>query len=584
MKYCKKCGMLLEDTADTCIRCGNDVTLEANVSMYPPEVMETMDAQKQARKKKAVMVTLIIVIFVALVAVVAVAAIFINKNGFTLAGDNNKKTSISKNDAVEDEDTEEESEEESEDIESDEEESDISDDDVVDEEETDEYDDSEEDTDVEDDSEDIEDEMSEDEDAEEETERIIKDDNGRYYRVLPQVDDNNNVVFNAVIPEDFTDPVFAIDYEKYSTRYPIGMQCQTGLEDGTLSFIYISPQQMWYKNSETGRTRSNERDPAYYMTFLSYDGPKSYVEAILKESYPKAKFELTDEQEISESALANIEKLSDMKNAELFGDIDDYAHVGEDATYANMDANFSVGVYQYEITMPDKQVVFDKFYVPMISNDLYYASEKYNDRGTVTEWYILAFVCMEAGNEDLFDDYSEDFDVFMANAVPTEKFMYISQLYAEDIVECIDSDKKIVPLTKEMLKGYSRKADDKIKLDDFNKCVYRVLTGSGSNKCYGNNIDVFAPEKYCVAFYSEDNGKLFISSESDEYPGEDYTEIEVSQSDGDDSMSNDDADDDDSESEDDEDDESEDGDEDTNAKSKSKSKRNTKSLRVKNVE
>ena len=50
MKYCRKCGMLLEDTHVNCIRCGADVTLEENVSMYPIEVMETIEEENKRKK------------------------------------------------------------------------------------------------------------------------------------------------------------------------------------------------------------------------------------------------------------------------------------------------------------------------------------------------------------------------------------------------------------------------------------------------------------------------------------------------------------------------------------------------------
>ena len=45
MKYCRNCGTLLEDTHEHCIRCGIDVTIPENVSMYPIEVMETLEKE-----------------------------------------------------------------------------------------------------------------------------------------------------------------------------------------------------------------------------------------------------------------------------------------------------------------------------------------------------------------------------------------------------------------------------------------------------------------------------------------------------------------------------------------------------------
>ena len=70
MKYCKKCGMLLEDTHNTCIRCGADVTLPENVSMYPIEVMQTMEEENQRKKATGKIVAMIIALVVVLVCLV----------------------------------------------------------------------------------------------------------------------------------------------------------------------------------------------------------------------------------------------------------------------------------------------------------------------------------------------------------------------------------------------------------------------------------------------------------------------------------------------------------------------------------
>ena len=70
MKYCRKCGMLLEDTHVNCIRCGADVTLEENVSMYPIEVMETIEEENKRKKATGKLVAMLIALVVVLVGLV----------------------------------------------------------------------------------------------------------------------------------------------------------------------------------------------------------------------------------------------------------------------------------------------------------------------------------------------------------------------------------------------------------------------------------------------------------------------------------------------------------------------------------
>ena len=70
MKYCRKCGMLLEDTHVNCIRCGADVTLEENVSMYPIEVMETIEEENKRKKATGKIIAMLIALVVVLVGLV----------------------------------------------------------------------------------------------------------------------------------------------------------------------------------------------------------------------------------------------------------------------------------------------------------------------------------------------------------------------------------------------------------------------------------------------------------------------------------------------------------------------------------
>ena len=464
------------------------MTIEENVSLYPPEVMDTIDAQKEDRIKRIRIMVLIIVIFVILAALVAVAAIGIGKGNFQLAGIGESESEEIYEEPVEEfEEVEEE----------------------LPEEET---------------------EESNEEEAEEEAEdapRVVSDANGDYYDYSERLDDAGDVIFEAIYPEDFDNINEYIEYDRFSDRYPIRYQFVASGEDGGIQFVYISPEQYWYKLSETGKTRSNERDPSYYMSFYQYGGAKKYIEDILKASYPKGKYECTNEKEISSLATAGTKELADYKSDKLSFNIGDYAHIGEGTTYANMDSEYSALVYDYEIVTKDKQIVFDRFYVPVIANNLYYANETYNDRGTVTEWYILAFVVMEAGNEDLFDDYSDAFDIFAVNAVPTERFMKINQIYAEEIKESVAAKRAVDPMTEDMLATYSKESESGYSLDEFNKMVLDILNKAGGKIFEAGDTKIRTGKDINVAFLDKEIGKLYVSKDASEYPGDEFTELSL---------------------------------------------------------
>ena len=67
MKYCKKCGMLLEDNMDTCIKCGNDVSKKEAYNKYPEKMQAMVDAEKKDAYDKSKSIGMIIAIFVLLI-------------------------------------------------------------------------------------------------------------------------------------------------------------------------------------------------------------------------------------------------------------------------------------------------------------------------------------------------------------------------------------------------------------------------------------------------------------------------------------------------------------------------------------
>ncbi len=487
MKYCKKCGMLLEDTHVHCIRCGADVTLAENVSMYPIEVMETIEKENQRKKASGKIVAMII----GLVAVLTVLVIlFLNGPGGKVTAPVDKTNEEKPVETAETSETLAASEESA---------SEVTPEPTL-------------------------------APAEEETptptpsDRKVKDDKGRYYDYVEEKDDAGNVIFTAVIPEDLTERELYKDYEVYSDRYPFTINYTASTKENDVRFTYLSPRKLWYKISEKGKSRSDEMDITHYMTYFKYDGPRSYLEPLLAGSYPGAKIELKNETDVSEQMTAKLEELSKARDKELLGKTGDFAHIGENTNYAFMDSEFSAKMYEYEITLKDKNVLLCKYFIPSMAHHITYANSDTNDMGDLTEWYNFAIICFETGNDIEYEDYEDAFDLFVANALPTDLFMFISESYSKEIEKAVSANEEPKPLDMTLLKKYGSDYKPETKLDDFDTKVMEVLR-SGGKAFVGDGAAIFASEDDKVAFIDKAKGKVFLSTAEDEFPGDSFTEL-----------------------------------------------------------
>jgi len=484
MKYCKKCGMLLEDTHETCIRCGADVTLAENVSMYPIEVMETIEEENQRKKASGKLVAMIIGLVTVLVVLVL---LFMNG----LGGQVTPETKTVPEETVAAEAPPATVTEVPEAIEP----------------------------------------TAEPEVTPEPTpevkERKIRDDKGAYYNYIVEKDDAGNPVFTAVIPEDLTETEFYKDYEGYSNRYPFTMNYTAATKENDVRFTYLSPRELWYKVSSKGKSRVDERDLTHYMTYFKYEDPKSYLDALLKQSYPGAQFDLKEETDVSEYTVGWLGNLAAAQEKELSKkDLGDIGYIGEGTKYENTEHEYSAKMYEYEITLKDKDMLFCKYYVPSMAFHLTYDNADTKDRGDLTEWYNLAIVCFETGNEDDYDDYVDAFDVFVANALPTEEFMFINESYVKEIKKAIKNNDSPEPLSEELLAKYGKEYKPGAKLDDFDSKVMDVLRSCGP-EFKGADTSIFGSDSDKVAFLDKENGKVFLSVDADEYPGEPFEELKL---------------------------------------------------------
>lgn len=459
MKYCKKCGTLLEDGLYNCIRCGADVTDPENVSKYPVKVMETIEANAE-RKKDANKIAVLIIVLILILAVL-VGLVFYSL-GQKIADSRDAK--------------EEQTEETAEDM------------------------------------------------QEAEPERVVSDENGKYYNYISECDEAGNVVFTAVVPEDMTLTEFYKDYEVYSTVYPMGLNFTAYNEDNSVRFTYLSPRHLWYKRSESRGSLNDAADIISYMTYYEYESPTSYLDMLIKQNYPGASIEVIDVYDINNVSISKIDNIGFSKNEEMNSLTDDYACIGMDTEYTNMDYTASAKIYEYEITTKDKDVVNCKYYIPAMANNLMFDNPENNDKGVITEWYNFGIFCYETGNDLLYEDYADDFEIFVANAQPTECFFVMMQEYAKEIKKDVEESQVPPKITKELLAEYASSYKAGEKLDDFNVMVEELLTSSLPKHFSFENSSIYTADDIQVVFCDPQGGKVFISTDETEYPGSEYNE------------------------------------------------------------
>ena len=467
MKYCKKCGMLLENTHKVCIRCGADVSDPNNVSLYPPEVELGLDEEKKTNKKKGSVIAGIIACFVILLLLIG---LIIWKM---------PSMSVEPEEPVEEETVEPEPTE------------------------------------------------APDEIVEEPAEsREVNDKVGMYYNCNNYLDDNGSPVFTAVFPEELTVSRFTPDDNRYCNEIPRFFTFVAGNEDDTVHFSYMSPQKLWYKDSMKGHTRKNERDPQYYMSYLKYDGGEGYLDLLLKESYPDAKkIELTGVSDAPAEIVKKVDDMTETRKQELYANIGDIGHMGDDALYVFMDSEYSAKIYEYEIKQKDGEDLFCKFYVPIMAEEMSYASEYYDDMGTIVEWYVLSVVGMECGNIELYEQYTDAFNVFCQNAAPTREFLYSCEARSKIVNDFIAKDQEPPILEQSGITTLMADYTPDSKLSDFGEGLLDLLTSGEGKKFTAEGITVYLPYEMSVAFYNKETNKIFMSTDSKEYPGDDYLEL-----------------------------------------------------------
>ncbi|MCR5108849.1 MAG: hypothetical protein K6B28_11885 [Lachnospiraceae bacterium] len=482
MKYCKKCGMLLEDTQDICIGCGLDVSLPENTSEFPPELAEQMENKKEQEKKKTGIIIAIIAVFVLLAILIGIIVVYTSKN--TKIEEPVAEEPIAEAEAEEEEAPQEDS--------------------------------------------DTEEEAVAEEPPAVQDDREVSDTEGDYYKIGKVYDEAGNLMFTTLYPEDFGDLESNFAYDKYSDLFPMVMTAVTTNSDNTLRLTFTSPQHFWYQDSSKGQTRDNEVDLDYYMSYFKYSGPQGFVEAMIGQAYPGAKkVELTETKEAPESVIETLNLLIKEKTKKLTGDIGDYAHIGETTTYATGESESTANIFKYHIVTAEGEDVYSDFYVPIIANSFYYANDMTGDQGSVTEWMPLCVISYESGNIETYEFYEDVFTVFVNNSILTKEFFRINEEYGKIIDQAVENKTEAEAVTPDLLKKLTEAVTANNKLNDMNSDIYDFLrTPDEALPTFSDTEHrVTGIENTMQAFYSESEGKVYITPSETEYPGSEYKDL-----------------------------------------------------------
>ncbi|MCR4684957.1 MAG: hypothetical protein K5649_05760 [Lachnospiraceae bacterium] len=479
MKYCKKCGMLLEDTVDICIGCGTDVTDPDNVSKYPPNMEKKIEAEKKQNKMNTTTIIAIIVVFVLLISLI-ILIVFMSPR----VGGRNSRDRLKAQTTEETPQTAEVTEEPA-----------------------------------------PEEVITEEEPVTEEViDRNVKDEQGSYYVRSVLLDEGGNLIFTGLYPEDFVQTQLSVDYSFCSNRLPGYVTFIADDPENSVRFIYFSPQHFWNKVSDNRSSLKDGEDPLFQMTFGTYDDGKTYIEKLIKTSYPKAKkIEMVESWEAGDEIKEQLSEIAKAFKKQINTHVD-YAHLGEDTEYAPMNSEAKALFYRYEVLIEDKTTLFMQFYVPMIANNIVYSTESRNDHGTMIEWMCLGVYGMAAGNEDLYDDYQPAFQVFMDNCNVNQTFYHVLEQRCKDLEKTIQAEEEAEDVTAAKLGEYGKDSD--AELSDFDRMLYVFTTMRGGDKIFklGDTI-VNGPADTSVAFLNREKERVFISPAEDEFPGSGYEDM-----------------------------------------------------------
>ncbi len=471
MKYCKKCGMLLEDNMEICIGCGTDVTDKKSYSRFPEPLQQQLESEKKENGKKVLALLAITLVFIVILLMIG---IYISQTYLLMSeseGDSGPETGMFTrmllNSGKEDDKKP----------------------------------------------------------ATQKKNRQVKDENGSYYKYATLKDEAENDMFTAVYPEDLSNVDISLDLERNSLKFPAVLSFVATNEDNTTQLTFTSPQHYQYIAGTGFSPDELQENLKGCVSFYDFKDVETYLNEIIKQAYPTArKIEALDEADEPASS-KSLDRLTELYGendteelAKLFG-------LPEGTSFNHTETYKSDRILNYRILTKEDHAVTCRFYVPVFCVKYDFSNPEYDMNGRISDCYILTVSSFEAGSDELYDWYEDAFSLFVNNYGLSEGFLKGVDAYAGKIKSEIEGG--MIPSVIDR-NEFSSLIGSSEASGTFIKGVGEFL---GRNK---NAEKTFTAEDYTIntgddivqVYFDPARELLFTTGDETEYPGDEFIEFE----------------------------------------------------------
>lgn len=473
MKYCKKCGMLLEDNMEICIGCGTDVTDKKSYSRFPEPVQQQLDKEKKETGKKYLALLAITLVFIAILLMIG---IYISQT-YLLIGDEDGEngpgtgmfTQMLMNSKNKDKDK--------------------------------------------------------DDQGKKKKNRQVKDENGTYYKYVTLKDEAGNDMFTAVYPEDLSDVDISLDLERDSVRFPAVLSFVATNDDNTTQLTFTSPQHYQYIQG-TGFSPTEVQEKLMgCISFYDFSDVESYLSEIIKQAYPTAKkIEALDEASGPVSS-EKMDKLIDIYDVDKTDGLAELFGLPDGTAFTHTDTYKSDKIFNYRILTKEDHAVTCNFYVPVFCVKYDFSNPELEMEGSVSDCYILTVSSFEAGSDELYDWYEDAFSLFVNNLKVSDSFFNGTCAYASKIKGDIKDGKIPAILGKN---EFSDLVKSSTQGDAFTKgvCDFLSQNKDGAKTYKAEEYTINTNDSIVQVYLNPEKELLFTTGDESEYPGDDYIEFE----------------------------------------------------------
>lgn len=466
MKYCKKCGMLLEDNMERCIGCGSDVTDKKSYSRFPEPVQKQLDSEKKESGKKYLAVFAITLVFIAILLMIG---IFLSQTALLIAEQEGEGpatgmfTQMLLN-------------------------------------------------------------SKKDKDGEQKKNRKVKDENGAYYKYTVLKDESGNDMFTAVYPEDLSNVEVSVDLERESLKYPAVLSFVATNDDNTTQLTFTSPQHYQYIQGTGFSPEEVQENLGGCISFYDFTDVETYLAEIVRQAYPNAKkIEPLDEAAAPGSS-AGLDKVVSIYNESDTGKLAGMFGLPETTSFTHTGTYKSDKIFNYRILTKEDHAVSCKFYVPVFCVSYDFSDDDAGISGSLSDCYILTVSSFEAGSDELYDWYEDAFSLFVNNFSLSEGFLAGNDSYASKMKEEIGNGQipRIMakPEFADLVKAGSGTGE-------LSKGIYEFLSlKKDATKTFkSDDHAINTGDSIVQVYFDPDRELLFTTGDETEYPGDEFLEF-----------------------------------------------------------